>query len=246
MELKIKIYNKPIVEDMPKEEWKHTSYKKYMVSNYGRVKSIPIGNCNEKPYEYILIPHIVKGYYVVTLYVDKKVINKQVHRLVAETFLDNYNNLPCVNHKDENKLNNVVSNLEWCTFEHNSAWSLSKPINKIDIISKQVVDTYESAIQACKANNISINCNGNILKCCNRIKYNTYKGYIWRFVGDTDYDYPFKKHKIVKVSITDEIIEVYDSVSDAAKANNMKPWGIYNCLEHKANTANNYKWRYYG
>ena len=44
---------------------------------------------------------------------------KKVHRIVAETFIDNPYNLPCVNHKDENPLNNCVDNLEWCTHKYN-------------------------------------------------------------------------------------------------------------------------------
>ena len=55
------------------------------------------------------------GYKIVTL--NGK--SKHVHRLIALTFIPNPNNLPCINHKDENKLNNNVENLEWCTHEYN-------------------------------------------------------------------------------------------------------------------------------
>lgn len=46
--------------------------------------------------------------------------NKNVHRIIAETFISNPNNLPCVNHKDGNKLNNQISNLEWCSYSQNT------------------------------------------------------------------------------------------------------------------------------
>ena len=45
-----------------------------------------------------------------------------VHRLVAQAFIPNDNNLPCINHKDENPLNNCVENLEWCTYKHNNEY----------------------------------------------------------------------------------------------------------------------------
>lgn len=45
--------------------------------------------------------------------------NRNIHRVIAETFIPNPNNLPCVNHKDGNKLNNSVDNLEWCTHSEN-------------------------------------------------------------------------------------------------------------------------------
>lgn len=60
------------------------------------------------------------GYLKVTLIKDKHQYTKLVHRLIAETFLPNPNNLPVVNHKDENKSNNNIINLEWCNYQYNS------------------------------------------------------------------------------------------------------------------------------
>lgn len=59
------------------------------------------------------------GYVIVRIYKDGVGVTRTVHRLVAKTFIPNPENLPEVNHKDENKSNNVVSNLEWCTRKYN-------------------------------------------------------------------------------------------------------------------------------
>jgi len=72
-----------------------------------------------------------RGYSVIRIHKyenasPKKPKYKYVHRLVAETYIPNPNNLPQVNHKDEDKTNNHVSNLEWCNHQYNSEYSLSK------------------------------------------------------------------------------------------------------------------------
>ena len=60
------------------------------------------------------------GYLLVSLSKDGKRKQFGVHRLVATAFLDNPNNYPCVNHKDENKQNNNLQNLEWCSYSYNN------------------------------------------------------------------------------------------------------------------------------
>lgn len=88
---------------------------KYQVSNWGRVRNAK-RNIIIKPY----LNH--KGYEKVSLSRGTKGnTNKhRVHRLVAQAFIPNPNNLPQVNHKDGNKRNNSVSNLEWCTNAQNA------------------------------------------------------------------------------------------------------------------------------
>ena len=103
-----------------KEEWRDIKgYEgKYQVSNLGRVKSLKdrYGNYREK----ILKPGEYRGYLQVYLCKENKSKPFKVHRLVALHFIDNPNNYPQINHKDENKTNNSVSNLEWCTAKYNS------------------------------------------------------------------------------------------------------------------------------
>ena len=113
---------------MEKEIWKPIlNYEGlYEVSNWGRVKSLKFGK------ERILKPGTNKyGYLIVILCKNGKVKSFSVHRLVAEAFLPNPHNYPCVNHKDECKTNNNVNNLEWCTYTYNNNYG-----TKIERISK--------------------------------------------------------------------------------------------------------------
>lgn len=98
----------------------------YQVSNMGRVKSLErdwiCGNHNSVRHleEHIVEPEkMKKGYLRISL--NKDGVRKRImlHRLVAEAFIPNPNNLPQVNHKNEDKALNTVENLEWCTNEYN-------------------------------------------------------------------------------------------------------------------------------
>lgn len=64
-----------------------------------------------------------KQYRCVHLYKDGRRYCMKVHKIVANTFIQNPYNLPCINHKDEDKLNNCVENLEWCTYSYNNTYN---------------------------------------------------------------------------------------------------------------------------
>lgn len=101
----------------------------YEISNYGRIKSL--GIYHGKTNNYFYKPHIIKsnktreGYLIVCLtnYGDRKYFS--IHRLVAIAFINNPNNYKEVNHKDSNRTNNMVTNLEWCTRSYNCKYSYS-------------------------------------------------------------------------------------------------------------------------
>lgn len=104
----------------------------YKISNFGKIKSLErkVKNGNntfriQKEHLIKLTPNLERhGYVYCMLYKDNKSYSRQVHRLVAKTFIPNPNNLPQVNHIDGNKENNSINNLEWCTDIENKkhAW----------------------------------------------------------------------------------------------------------------------------
>lgn len=95
---------------------------KYQISNKGRVRAKWRSNQYGHKVDNIhyITPALNKNYYRVGLSKNNRCKHFYVHRLVAEAFIPNNDNLPEINHKDENTLNNEVSNLEWCTPKYNS------------------------------------------------------------------------------------------------------------------------------
>lgn len=136
----------------------------YEVSNCGEVR-----NKNKK----LLKPRIDKdGYVRVMLSKNSKLKLCQVHRLVANTFLGESE--LTVNHKDENKQNNNLDNLEFMTNKENNRYSKCKKVSQYDIEGK-FIKTYQSLDEAESKYN-----NNHISECC-KGKRKTASGYIWRY-----------------------------------------------------------------
>lgn len=163
------------------EIWKDIQdWEEYSVSNYGRVFS---------KYKNKLLSICEKdnGYKMVGLHRNKKVKHKMVHRLVAEAFIPNPDNLPEVNHIDENKSNNCVDNLEWVTHRQNCnhgtrnirvGENQGKPVLQFTK-DGEFIKEYKSLADAAKENGVL---KSNISKCCNNKPHcKTIGGYIWRF-----------------------------------------------------------------
>ena len=152
-------------------------FEKYEVSNLGRVRNIKSG--------IMLKPWITKdGYLRHCLYKHNKRKNLLLHRIIATSFIDNPGKKPQVNHIDENKLNNDLSNLEWCTERENvihgtrtkrAAEKLSKKVIQLDL-NDNVLNEFESMRQAERETGVSV---GNISSCCNG-KTKSAGGYKWR------------------------------------------------------------------
>lgn len=132
------------------EVWKsHPELVGVEVSTLGRVRTLDRVTSSEKGTRFIK-GRILKQYdtaYVylqVSIKVDGKWTMKRVNRLVAQTFIPNPDNLPMVNHKNCNRTDNRVSNLEWCTASYNSQYrekfgnALSKPVLAVDLSTLEV------------------------------------------------------------------------------------------------------------
>lgn len=117
-----------------------------------------------------------KGYLQVDLHKDGIRKTYRIHRLVANAFIPNPLNLPQVNHIDENKTNNNVENLEWCSAQYNTEYSKAKPVNQFSLDGR-LLNTYKSTMEASRQTGIS---QGDISDCC-RNKRGRAGNFIWKY-----------------------------------------------------------------
>ena len=182
---------------MEKEIWKdiegYEGY--YMVSNMGRVKSVErtarIGRGYRTVPERILKTcKTVKGYLYVYLYKDGKAKWYRIHRLVATAFCENPEGYTEVNHKDENKQNNCMENLEWCSRQYNNTYNgrakkvaekQSKPVIAIEKRTGLIVE-FASTHEAERKLGIA---HQNICACL-RGRYKTSGGFYWMYANVND------------------------------------------------------------
>ena len=125
----------------------HPTLKGYFVTEDGRVFSNKRRTLKE------LNPGIHKtGYKNIRVRISSKWTMKGIHRLVAETYIPNPNNLPLVNHKNEDRSDNKVENLEWCDYSYNRVYSYPF-LYKIRTPTNDVVEV-NSLRKFCEENNI--------------------------------------------------------------------------------------------
>lgn len=151
----------------------------YKISSNGDVLSL---NFNGKRIKRIMNGSFDKdGYRYVDLSKDKFKRKYKVHRLVAINFISNPNNYPCINHKDENKQNNCVENLEWCDVLYNNNYGnrknkIYKPILQYDL-EMNLVKRWKSAKEASDSLGIF---STHITKCAKE-KSKSSHGFIWKY-----------------------------------------------------------------
>lgn len=166
----------------------------YEVSSMGRVKSLKrtviAKNGTRMEVEERILKQFpgVGGYLYLSLSKHGKIKSFTVHRLVATAFIPNPKNLSDVNHKDEDKTNNSVDNLEWMshkdnlnygTYKERMALAVSKPVSQIDKKTGVIIAIYPGQKFAEEATGINYSC---ISACCRGVSKSA-GGYYWSFVN---------------------------------------------------------------
>lgn len=157
------------------------------------------------------------SYYSVKLYKNNKMHNEWVHRLVALTFIDNPEHYPCVNHKNEDKGDNSVDNLEWCSYKYNNTYGSSQSLKR---------ETYIK--------------NGTGKKVGERMKGTKNPAYTHRERNNFVNNNPTPKKPIFCV----ETGIIYASACDASKETGIIRANISNACNNKQKTAGGYHWQF--
>lgn len=150
----------------------------YQVSNLGNVKALGNGGSNASKERILKPAKDKKGYLMVWLCKEGKRKMCKVHRLVGMVFLSNPNNLPEINHRDEDKTNNNVTNIEWCDRGYNVNYGTRNQKVSKQVLCVETNKIYPSTMEVQRELGFA---NQNISKCCNG-KCKTYKGFHWQYV----------------------------------------------------------------
>lgn len=209
----------------------------YQVSSFGRVKKLTQEDSDET--RILSQTKQQNGYLYVSLYENGKVLKRTVHRLVADAFIPNKDDFPCVNHKDENKQNNMVENLEWCTHKHNSNYgsaikrSSSKRSKKVRCLDTGIVfNSIKEASELCGIDPRRIS---DVIKGKRKNK-----AYLrWEYVDELDKE----KNKQRKVRCI-ETGDVFKTPAEASRKMGIKSNVIYLALYGLSKTSLGYHWEY--
>lgn len=226
------------------EIWKPVKGYKglYEVSNLGRVRSLD----RLRPYKTsifgdkfssisrgkLLATKLAKtGYLEVSLCCNNILKSYRIHRLVAEAFIHNPNNYPCINHKNEIKTDNRVENLEWCTVKYNTEeyYKSRTCIYQYDL-EGNLIRIWNSITKAAEHYNID---KTGIQHCCAK-KLKTYYNFIWTYspLNNIDYEYRksnFNKFKVALFDFNENLIKKFNSMTEAAKYAKCNPSFISMC-----------------
>lgn len=209
---------------MKKEIWKPIlGYEGiYEVSSFGRIKSLKRRSKEDKNERGLILKQkkTKAGYYIISLHNQGKEKFFFVHRLVAQAFIPNPENLPIINHIDENKSNNCVENLEWCDQCYNINYGTCiERATKTRIANyEKNKPSYQRAVEKLKATGHYKRCREkSLLARIRRVARTTYDGCI---------------------------LETFDSIQSASDKYHIHHSNIIACCNGKRRLAGGFRWIY--
>lgn len=226
---------------------------RYQISNFGNIKSIHTYKNGTKK-EIYLNPSTRGGYKYVKLCKNSKGKEYAVHRLVAKYFIPNPDNLPQVNHKDYNRSNNIVDNLEWCTLEYNVLYSKDNIAFAVKQSHHKNIYQYDNRGNLVKIWNLIMDIfrelglnQRQISDCCNG-KVKTCGGYVWSYVPLT-IDIILKKQlrhqkPVLQYTKNGEFISEYDSGKIASLITDIDAGHISDVCRGRRMSAGGYFWKF--
>ncbi len=236
------------------EEWREINFKKifddnceldkkYFVSNLGRFKN---------SYGTIMNNYKVNDNGYIRVYIHKKTF--ALHRLVALTFIDNPENKEQVNHIDGNKINNEVSNLEWCSnsenqkhkFEIGLGNNFTRKVIQYDL-NGNLVKEYDSISLAAKEMNVSKSTIRGVLIG----KRKTSAGFIWKYYEDNNFNFSEKitinknrGRKVGQYDLDMNLINIHKSTADAHRNTNIHKNNIWSVIKNLRKSSGGFIWKY--
>lgn len=267
---------KRFTADLDGEEWRDVVGFEgmFMVSNFGRVKSLDryvtlnpkkSGSIQFRKGKIYSPSFSTDGYLQVTLANGNIKRTAKVHRLVAMAFIPNPDNLPQVNHIDENKTNNRIDNLEWCTAKYNNNYGTrieraresfhQEPILQFTK-NGELIARYSSITDAAKAMGMDYS---RIMWVCKGRFSCTSNGFVWRYENQDlaekakialeekkmrVYQTTTALRRVAKYDLDGNFIKSYRSIKDACADNGLSRNKITHACRGEQKTAGGFIWKY--
>jgi len=233
-DLENEIWKQVILENVDMQD------KKYFVSNLGRFKN---------SFGTIMNNYKVNDNGYIRVYIHNKTYT--MHHLVAVTFIENPENKEQVNHKDGNKLNNLVSNLEWNTCSENNLHkfqiglgnNFTRKITQYDLQMNKIKD-FNSIVEAVKELNIG---NSNIRGVLTN-KNKSAGGFIFKYLEDNSHYESVKLNNkgrnVIQYGLDMKIIKIFNSIAEASKELNIHKNNIWAVITNYRKTAGGFIFKY--
>lgn len=259
-----------LTEEQKKLELSNDNWK--IVPNWSRYEVNQYRILRNKKTKHILTSKDNKRGYLIYLVLrddDNRIHILSKHKAVALAWIPNPQNLPIINHKDEDKLNCFYQNLEWCTSSYNNSYNetgkkrsekFKKPFFVYDS-ERNLIEKRRGINEFCVENNLSSRCASSILKKnSEEEKCYSIKGFYLFYEQITKEDFLQRKQKVFNIGnlgkkkfskkvyqydLQNNLLQIYSSVHEVKEKNDLATTSVISaCCRNKIKTAYGYKWSY--